>query len=102
MRLLSREAYNDGYGEYPRHTLRAYGEMTVGEERILNKLDAIEARGVETLVAVTQLQEQVKDVPDLKARVSALEKWKWTAVGALAASGTALGGQLFAALKAVS
>ena len=60
------------------------------EERVLNKLDAIEARGVETLVAVTRLQGEVRDIPDLKARVSLLEKWKWGTIGALAVSGSSL------------
>jgi hypothetical protein len=71
----------------------------VNEERILNKLDAIDARSVETLVAVTKLQEQVKDVPDLKNRVTALERWRWTAIGALGAAGTSLGAQVISAMK---
>lgn len=71
------------------------------EGRILDKLDAIEARGIETLIAVTQLQEQMKDVPDLKVRVAALERWRWTAMGALAAAGTSLGAQVLDMLKGV-
>jgi hypothetical protein len=71
----------------------------MNEDRILDKLDAIEARGVETLVAVVQLQEQVKDVPDLKIRIAALERWRWTALGALGAAGTSLGGQVLSVLK---
>lgn len=71
----------------------------MNEERVLNKLDVIEARGVETLVAVTQLQEQMKDLPDLKTRVGALEKVRWMAVGALSASSTALGIQMFGIFK---
>ncbi len=67
--------------------------------RILDKLDSIEARGVETLVAVTQLQEQMKEVPDLKVRVSSLERWKWTALGAAMASGTSLFAQIYTNIK---
>jgi hypothetical protein len=52
----------------------------MNEDRILDKLDTIEARGVETLVAVTQLQEQVKDVPDLMAAIEdPNEEWSVSA-----------------------
>lgn len=70
------------------------------EERILNKLDDIDRRSVDTLVAVTQLQEQVKAVPDLNVRVSALEKWKWGTIGALAVSGSSLGVNIIKAIGA--
>jgi hypothetical protein len=76
------------------------GSPTVNEERILNKLDAIDARSVETLVAVTKLQEQMKDLPDLKSRINSLEKWRWTAMGALGTAATSLAGQLYSSLKA--
>jgi hypothetical protein len=71
----------------------------VNEDRILNKLDAIEERGIDTLLAVTRLQEQMEDVPDLKIRVSALEKWKWTAMGALGTATASLGAQVYNAMK---
>jgi hypothetical protein len=70
------------------------------DERVLNKLDAIEQRGVDTLVAVTELKADVRDIPDLKIRVSSLEKWKWGTIGALAASGSSLGVALIKALGA--
>lgn len=69
------------------------------EGRILDKLDSIEARGVETLVAVSRLEEQMKDVPDLKDRVAALERWRWTATGALVAAGSSLVAQVYSAMK---
>jgi hypothetical protein len=71
----------------------------VNEERILDKLDGLEAKTTEVLVAVVRVEEQVKDLPSLRERVSALEKWRWSAVGALAASGAALGSQLLGVLK---
>lgn len=80
--------------------LSVTGSQSVNEDRILNKLDAIDARSIETLVAVTKLQEQVKDVPELKSRVTALERWRWMAVGALGAAGTSLGAQIVSAMKA--
>lgn len=68
-------------------------------ERILNKLDLIEQRGIETLVAVTELKGQVRDIPELKQKVAALERWRWTAMGALGASGVSLATQLYNAVK---
>jgi hypothetical protein len=65
------------------------------EERILNKLDLIEQRGVDTLLAVTELKGQIRDIPELKEKVAALERWRWTAMGALAASGVSLSAQVF-------
>ena len=35
------------------------------EEWIRQKLDLIEQRGVDTLVAVTELKGQVRDIPEL-------------------------------------
>ena len=64
------------------------------EEWIRPKLDLIEQRGVDTLVAVTELKGQVRDIPELKQRVAALERIKWLAVGALASGGTSLGMQV--------
>ncbi len=60
------------------------------EERILNKLDAIDERAVTTLVAVTAIRGEIRDLPDLKTRVASLERWKWGTIGALAASGSSL------------
>ncbi|HYF74741.1 MAG TPA: hypothetical protein VD864_18080 [Nocardioides sp.] len=68
------------------------------DERVLNKLDAIEARGVDTLVAVTELKADVRDIPELKQRVSALEKWKWGTIGALAVSGSSMATTLIKAI----
>ena len=61
-----------------------------GEDRILNKLDAIDERTVNTLVTVTEIKGEIRDLPDIKARVASLEKWKWGTIGALAASGSSL------------
>jgi hypothetical protein len=71
----------------------------MNEYRILDKLDAIEARSVETLVEVVKLQEQVKIVPELQARMGVLEKFKWTAMGAAAMAGGSVVAQVFAAVK---
>ena len=71
----------------------------MNEDRIFNKLESIEGQGRDLLVAVTQLQEQIKDVPDLKTRVAALERWKWTAMGALGTAGASLASQVYTALK---
>jgi len=71
----------------------------VNEERILDKLDALEAKATQTLVGLARVEEQIKDVPDLKQRVQALERWKWTAMGALATSGASILAQVYQALK---
>lgn len=71
----------------------------MNEERILDKLDSLESKTTEVLVAVARVEEQIKDIPTLRDRVAALERWRWTAMGALAASGAALGSQLLGALK---
>lgn len=73
----------------------------MNEERIFNKLDAIEARSVETLVALVQLQEQVRVVPELQARMGVLEKWKWTAMGAAAMASGSVITSIFTAIKGV-
>lgn len=71
----------------------------MNEERILDKLDSLEGKTTEVLVKVTRVEEQMKDFPDLKARVTSLEKWRWTAMGAIGASGGALALSLWSALK---
>lgn len=73
----------------------------VNEDRILGKLDALESKTTEVLVGLARLEEQIKDVPDLKQRVAALERWKWTAMGALGTAATSLGAQIYGALKGV-
>lgn len=64
------------------------------EDWIRAKLDLIEQRGVDTLVAVTELKGEVRGLPELKQKVAALERTKWLAMGALAMSGSSLGAQL--------
>lgn len=71
----------------------------MNEERILDKLDSLEGKTTAVLVSLARVEEQIKDVPHLKERVAALERWKWTAMGALGTSGIALGAQLYNALK---
>ena len=61
-----------------------------GEDRILSKLDQIDERTVNTLVTVTEIKGEIRDLPDIKNRVASLEKWKWGTIGALAASGSSL------------
>ena len=73
----------------------------MNEERILDKLDSVEARTTEILVSLARVEEQVRDVPDLRQRVAALERWKWTAMGALGVSGASILSQVYAALKGV-
>lgn len=65
----------------------------------MDKLDALDTKTTAILVEIAKLQEQVKDVPDLKQRVMALERWKWTAMGALGTAGASLASQLYSALK---
>ena len=71
----------------------------MNEERILDKLDSLEGKTTAVLVSLARVEEQIKDVPDLRARVAALEKWRYTAMGALATSGISIGSQLYSALK---
>lgn len=78
---------------------KPYGGIDVDEERILNKLDGLDSKTTNVLVSLARLEEQIKDVPDLKMRVMALEKWKWTAMGAIGASGGSLALSLYSALK---
>lgn len=65
----------------------------------MDKLDGLDAKTTAVLVEIARIQEQVKDVPDLRARVASLEKWKWTAMGALGTSGFAIASQLYTVLK---
>lgn len=65
----------------------------------MDKLDALDRTTTTILVEVARVQEQVKDVPDLKSRVQALERWKYTAMGALATSGISIASQLYTAMK---
>ncbi len=59
------------------------------ENRILDKLDRIEAQNGITLVALARLQEQVSSMPDHENRLRSLERWKYglpaTAITALVA-----------------
>ncbi len=71
----------------------------MNEERILDKLDSLEGKTTAVLVSLARVEEQIKDVPHLKERVAALERWKWTAMGALAASGFSLASQVYSAVK---
>ena len=71
----------------------------MNEERILDKLERVEAKTTEVLVGLARLEEQIKDVPDLKVRIAALERWKWTTMGALAMASGSLLSQLYGALK---
>ncbi len=59
------------------------------EERILNKLDGIEAQNQVTLIALTRLQEQVGRMPDHEMRLRSLERWKWGLTGVLGLMTTA-------------
>lgn len=69
------------------------------EERILDKLDSLEGKTTEVLVGLARVEEQIKDVPDLKQRVQVLEKWRWTAMGALGMSGASFVSQAWTTLK---
>ncbi len=57
---------------------------------ILAKLTTIEAENRATLVAVTQLQEQAKDIADHEGRIRSLEHWKWGLTGLIAFSSMAV------------
>ena len=71
----------------------------MNEDRILDKLDGLDGKITDIAVGLARVEEQIKDVPDLKQRVQALEKWKWTTMGALATSGLALASQMYTAMK---
>lgn len=61
----------------------------MNEDRIFDKLDAIEEKSTRALVEIAKLQEQVKGVPDHENRIRALEKWRWALLGAAALLSTA-------------
>lgn len=75
--------------------------MNEDRDRILDKLDEIDRRGVDTLVAVTEIKGQVGQIPELKQnatmldqRIQVLERTKWLAMGALAVGGSSFGMQV--------
>lgn len=47
------------------------------ENRILDKLDRIDAQNMTILVALTRVQEQVSSMPDHEDRIRKLERWKY-------------------------
>lgn len=47
------------------------------ENRILNKLDEIDAQNRIMIIALTRLEEQVRAVPDHELRLRSLERWKY-------------------------
>lgn len=53
------------------------------EDRIFEKLDAIDGKSTQALVEIAKLQEQVKGIPDHESRLRSLERWRWTLVGGL-------------------
>lgn len=65
----------------------------------MDKLDALESKANDTLVALARVEEQIKDVPDLKVKVAALERRYYTALGALAMSGGSIAVQIYQTLK---
>ena len=71
----------------------------MNEERILDKLDSLEGKTTDVLVALARVEEQIKDVTGLKDRVSAMERWRWTAMGALGTAGVSLASQLYQTLR---
>ena len=68
-----------GYPERPISCVT--GSDQVNEDRILDKLDAIESQGGEALAQIKVLQEQIKALPDHETRIRALEQWRWGLVG---------------------
>ncbi len=75
-------------------------EAELNEERIYTKLDEIQAQNTQALVALGKLEEQIKEIPDHRARIRALEQWRWMVVGALLSGGTSLTAQMLSAFKA--
>lgn len=71
----------------------------MNEERILDKLDSLESKTTEVLVATARIEEQIKDIPHLRERVAALEKWKWTAMGAMGTASVSILSQVYTVLK---
>lgn len=81
---------------------------------ILNELTQMRRDSQVMLEKVVRIEETVRDVGDhesrlrvieasipdeAKVRLASLEKWRYTAMGALAASGISLGTQFYNALK---
>lgn len=69
------------------------------EGRILDKLDSLDGKTTQVLVGLARVEEQIRDIPDLKTRVQALERWKWTAMGALGMAGSSVAAQVWTALR---
>lgn len=66
----------------------------MNEDRILDKLESLDGKTTEMLVGLARVEEQIKDVPHLRDRVASLEKWRYTALGALLAAGASLTSQI--------
>lgn len=66
---------------------------------MLDKLEELTDKTTQLLVSTARIEEQMKDIPQLRERVNSLERIRWMAVGAVGASSTALLGQLYSALK---
>ena len=58
--------------------------------RVLEELRDMRAENRELRDKVVAMVTRMEDMPDLKIRVTALEKWKWGMVGAMLASGSSL------------
>lgn len=70
-------------------------------ERVLDELRDMRTENREVRDKLVALATRMEDVPELKAKVAGLERWRWTAMGALGASGASLATQLYSALKGV-
>lgn len=83
---------------------------------ILNELTQMRRDNTLMLEKVIRIEETVRDVGDhesrlrvleasipdeVKVRLNSLERWKWTATGALATSGISIGVNIYNALKGV-
>lgn len=66
------------------------GEDASALARVLEELRDMRTEQRELRDKVIEMVTRMEDVPDLKVRVSALEKWKWGMVGAMLASGSSL------------
>jgi hypothetical protein len=84
---------------------------------ILNELTQMRRDNSLMLEKVVRIEETVRDVGDhesrlrvleasipdeVKVRLNALERWRWTAMGALSTSGISIGVQVYNTLKGVS
>lgn len=47
------------------------------EDRLFDKLDALDEQNRQLLVGVTELKKQIEQVPDHEARIRILERWKY-------------------------